>query len=290
MFPINGKEAAAILGGLIAFAMATEARAETLGTCTGFITTVPAVIDSQGVWCLQQGLATAVASGNAITINANNVTLDCNDMKLGALAAPLDTIAVGVYANNRVNLTVRRCNIRGFHIAVMFEGSGGGHVVEDNRIGGTTHFGIQVFGDGSVIRRNEVFDIGGSTVSADAYGIYAGHTVDVLENRISGVMGTAGGNGYAVGIYTSSNVGGRVVGNGVRNLIESGTASPLGIYNVNSVGMSIRDNDLQGSAGFGDSGVYCTDTSSSARDNTVIGFALAMDGSCSDDGGNVFHP
>ena len=67
--------------------------AQSYDNCTGFITSVPAVISTQGTWCLKQDLATAIASGNAISVNANNVTLDCNDFKLGGLAAGAGTVA-----------------------------------------------------------------------------------------------------------------------------------------------------------------------------------------------------
>ena len=44
------------------------ARAETSTTCTGFIDSVPAVIGTQGIWCLRRDVSTAQATGNAIEI------------------------------------------------------------------------------------------------------------------------------------------------------------------------------------------------------------------------------
>ena len=61
--------------------------AESYDSCTGFIESLPATISTQGVWCLRRNLATAMTSGNAITITVNNVTIDCNDFKIGGLAA-----------------------------------------------------------------------------------------------------------------------------------------------------------------------------------------------------------
>ena len=53
-------------------------RAETFHHCTGFIDAVPAVLATQGVWCLRQDLATALNTGQIISIQTNNVTIDCN--------------------------------------------------------------------------------------------------------------------------------------------------------------------------------------------------------------------
>ena len=280
---------ASALFAALAAALPGGARAETYQTCTGFITSVPAVIGTQGVWCLRQNLATAIGTGNAITITANNVTLDCNHMKIGGLSAGPGTQATGIRADDRTNVTIRNCNLRGFYDGVALLGAGSGHLVEDNRLGGTTHFGIQVSGEGSVVRRNEVVDPGGSSVAGDAYAIKTNGTVDIIGNSISGVTGSAGFDGYAVGIYTDNNLGGRIHDNGVRNLIASGGAVPLGIYNLNNLGLSIRDNDLNAGPSPAGTGIHCTDATTSVRGNNLVGFALAFEGfpGCNDDGGNT---
>jgi hypothetical protein len=90
--------------------------------CTN-ITTLPLTITVQGVYCLKQDLATNIASGNAITIATNNVTIDFNGFKLGGLAAGPNTQANGVAAENRQNITLRNGNIRGFRSGVRINGS-----------------------------------------------------------------------------------------------------------------------------------------------------------------------
>src|SRR5690606_14995164 len=74
-----------ILAGLASVLPARAA--DDYDACAGFIDSVPATITSQGVWCLRKDLSTAIASGSAITIATNNVTIDCNGFKLGGLAA-----------------------------------------------------------------------------------------------------------------------------------------------------------------------------------------------------------
>ena len=88
--------------------------AESYDNCTGFIDSVPATIATQGVWRLRAHLGTAITTGAAINIAANNVTIDCNDFKLGGLAATDASAAMGISASGRQNATVRRCQLRGF--------------------------------------------------------------------------------------------------------------------------------------------------------------------------------
>src|SRR5690606_25516601 len=71
---------------LLATSHAAQAE-ETFDTCTSFIPSLPTVITSQGTWCLDKNLGTAITGGNAITVATNNVTIDCNGFKIGGLAA-----------------------------------------------------------------------------------------------------------------------------------------------------------------------------------------------------------
>jgi hypothetical protein len=279
---------------LLAFVLLGAPRAalaaEGYDNCTGFITSVPAVITTQGTWCLKQDLTTSVATGNAITINANNVTIDCNDFKLGGLAAGLSTQTNGIYAQDRLNETVRHCNIRGFYRGVYFVGNAsGGHVIEDNRFDGNTYVGLDLQGEGSVLRRNRLFDTGGSTLATSVYAVITTDSVDILDNTISGVIARAGTGGFVAGITTIVNVGGSLNGNRVRGLVPDGAGGSFGIYNSDSVRLSIRENDLTGNAGAGSQGIACFTGSGRAIDNVINGFVTGLN-ACNDDGGNVIAP
>src|SRR6188472_3928576 len=88
--------------------------AESYDNCTGFITSLPAVISTQGTWCFKQDLNTSISSGSAISVNTNNVTLDCNNFKLGGLLAGPNSSTIGVYSfNGRQNIAILNCSIRG---------------------------------------------------------------------------------------------------------------------------------------------------------------------------------
>ena len=265
--------------------------AESYSNCAGTIASLPATITTQGVWCMKQDLATAITSGNAISVNTNNVTIDCNGYKLGGLSAGAGTQARGIFAADRVNLTVRHCNIRGFYIGAYLTGaSSGGHLLEDNRFDGNTYYGMIVQGDGSVIRRNLVYNTGGSTAGVfDATGISAQTSVDVIGNSVVGVTGSSGGNGNAFGIYTSSLSASTIQGNSVRSLLPSGTGHAFGIRNVSSDRLSIRENELSGDSGAGSVGLYCANGNGRALDNDISLFGTAIS-ACTDVRGNDFSP
>ena len=262
--------------------------AESYDNCTGFIDSVPTTITTQGTWCLRGDLSTAMTSGNAITIATNNVTIDCNDFKLGGLAAGAGTLVYGISSSSRLNATVRHCNVRGFYYGINFTGVSGGHLVEDNRFEGNTNTGVHVEGDGSVVRRNLVRDTGVSSYERNnAYGIATNHNVDVLDNTVDGVLpfGNGSGNGSAYGIRTGVNTGGRVHRNAVRGLVKLGTGQAHGIYNAVSGRIQLRDNDLtgDGSSGYG---LFCTNSDGRAMGNIVNGFDTAI-GGCRDDGNSL---
>jgi hypothetical protein len=268
-----------------------DAQAETYQTCAGFITSIPAVISTQGTWCLKQDLSTAMTSGNAITINTNNVTLDCNNYKLGGLAAGVGTATIGIRGTDRQNVTVRHCNIRGFFAGVYLDGAaGGGHVVEDSRFDGNTYIGVWVQGDGSLIQRTRVLDTGATTIYQHNFGIAGAYGVDIIDNTVTGVAPASGSNGSAVGITLESGPGGnRISGNSVSGLVKDGAGGGYGIYAVNgTVRVVLRDNDLLGDGTTG-YGISCTSSASHAIGNTISAFATSNSG-CSDDGGNVMSP
>ncbi|HEY0660080.1 MAG TPA: right-handed parallel beta-helix repeat-containing protein [Lysobacter sp.] len=278
---------------LLASAALPTRAAESYDNCVGFIDTLPATIATQGVWCLRADLGTSMTDGAAITINTNNVTIDCNHFKLGGLAAGAGTAAAGIHAINRLNTTVRNCSIRGFAYGVAFTGTAasGGHVIEDNRFDGNTYTGIHVEGDGSVVRRNQVIDTGGATAYlGTAYGLFTEYSVDVLDNTISGVLPSPNqsGDGSAVGIYANVNLNGSISGNRVRGLVRLGTSSAYGIYSQNSDRVSMDRNHVVGDASSGSIGLRCSSASGNTRDNIISGFATAIETCASS--GNMIGP
>ena len=254
--------------------------AEAYDNCTGFIAALPAIISTQGVWCMDEDLSTKAASGNAIEVQTNNVTIDCNGFKLGNLSAGTATQTYGIRAIARRNVTVRGCNIRGFRGAIRLEGSsGGGHVVEDNRIEAATVWGLYLQGDNVIARRNQVVDIGGSTESVNvaAYGIVGYEMIDIADNLVSSV--SASGGGQASGIMVIDAEGSVIRDNTVRG-VYSPDGPVVGIA-VHASGVSVRGNDvLSPDTRPGSIGIYCSSIDTPVRDNVAVGFTVNLAESC----------
>jgi hypothetical protein len=248
--------------------------AQSYDNCTGFITSLPATITTQGTWCLNADLTTAITSGAAITVAANNVTIDCNDFKLGGLAAGAGTQSYAIYANTRDNLTIRRCNIRGFYYGTILS-SGSGHLIEDNRFDSNTGIGVMVLSDRSIIRRNLVIATGGSSSAGTSVGISSSGSVDVLDNTVNGVT-ASGTNANAFGISTGSNPDGSISGNRVRGVVKAGTGAAYGIFNSSSSRITMRNNDVVGDGSAGGIGLSCASAQGRATGNVVGGFAIAI--------------
>jgi hypothetical protein len=277
--------------------VAQSASAE-ISDCTN-ITSIPATISTQGVYCLKQHVSAALASGAAITVNVNNVTIDCNEFKIGNLAAGASTDAVGILATARINLTVRNCGIRGFRTGVSL--TNGEYRVEDSRFDQNTQAAINVSGDGSAVRRNEVIDTGGGTVAGMAWfaGIKGEGDIDVTDNTVNGVVATAGSNGDTYGIYTTSMDAGTISGNRVRNMLPDGSGVRRGVWNEGGNRVTVQSNTvvLNSPLIVGEAAIRCGDgvlLNGASRTNTVLGTGVLNQAlglvNCTAAGGDFINP
>ena len=263
----------ALLAGLVA-APGSARAAQDYDNCTGFIDSLPAIISTQGVWCLRKNLGTAITSGSAIRITTNNVIIDCNDLKIGGLAAGDDSKAYGINALNRQNITVRHCNVRGFLEGIRLDG-GAGHLVEDNRLDNNLRNGILVGGDNNLVQRNRVYDTGGAP--KETFGINA--NADVIDNTVAGVFSTD----FAYGIFVRGAY--KVRNNRIRGL--QGDRPVYGI-SFHSPGSMVDGNHVAVPAGTSGTGIRGDNSGNgvACSNNVVAGFSIAMD-SCVDAGGNT---
>jgi hypothetical protein len=198
-------------------------QAETLN-CTP-VTSLPATLSTQGIYCLTGNVATAQTSGHAIEITANNVTLDLNGWKVGGQAAGTGTTAVGIYST-AANVTIRNGIVRGFFTGMRLEGRGA--TVQGITADQNTAAGIVVTGAGSIVQGNQVVDTGGTTAVANnnATGIAANGSGSVVQNNlVSGL--TPVGTGTAVGIYFDSTA----TQSAARTNIVSESVRPAGAAN-----------------------------------------------------------
>jgi len=275
-----------LAGACVCLAATQSIAAESYDNCTGFIDSVPATISTQGTWCLRKDLATAMTTGNAISVATNNVTIDCNGFKLGGLAAGSATDAVGIKAYDRSNITVRNCTVRGFHYGGMFAGPG--HLIEGNRFDGNTYTGFSINGSGAIARGNLVVDTGGSTVSPGAVGIVAFDGIHLEDNTVSGVVPAVASGGSAIGIRMFSGPG-SIVGNRVRGLVSDGDGTTRGIHKSGSAPALIQGNDIASVGDPSGIGIECSDVRNRTRDNVVTGLGTGFAG-CGSAGGNNHQP
>ncbi|MDJ0613974.1 MAG: hypothetical protein QNJ29_09875 [Rhizobiaceae bacterium] len=262
----------------------TSSQAETT-ECTE-ITSLPATITAQGVYCLKRDLTTNITTGNAITINTNNVTIDFNGWKLGGAAAGPGTNANGVFANGRKNITLRNGNIRGFHIGIYllgFSTSSSGHVVENTLVDAARFHGLLVEGSNIKIVNNRIFNTGGSANFDRSFGIFAGrgNGIHIQDNTISVVSETNRASGLFV--FEGDDV--QIRNNRVFDLIGATNQSGITVESSNRVilvGNSVTDAS-GGVTGIGDvngsTDVVCVN-------NQVIGFNNNILG-CDASSGNI---
>src|SRR5262245_46862097 len=195
------------LAALLGLALPGNARAETL-SCTPIVQAdIPKVITVQGIYCLTGDINVNLASGSAIDVQTNNVMIDLNSHKIGNLGAGVGTLANGIQAVQRQNVTIVNGTIRGFYRGIFLDDdspftASQGHRVEGMRLDQNTFVGMSVRGRGSVARNNLVVSIGGTTTNgADsaAFGIFvAGVANRIIDNDVIGVVGQGTGEGTGI--------------------------------------------------------------------------------------------
>jgi parallel beta-helix repeat protein len=276
----------AALFALAALLTAPAHAAESYDGCKYEVTSLPATLSSQGVWCLKGDLATSITSGAAIAITANNVTLDCNHAKLSGVAAGSGTMAFGIHVVSRSSTTIRNCNVRGFYYGIYVFGSDA-TLVEDNQFGGNTATGVVTNGTsfGTIVRDNRIVDTGGSTTATTAIGIQGTNDIHAIGNFIAGLAGDGVGNASVFGIYISDGSG-TTTGNRISDLVPDGTGTAYGIYSGDGTGHVIDGNVVNGAGGAAVSGVVCNPSVAVARDNVLVQVDVGVD-TCEDVGNHV---
>jgi len=256
---------------LLLLATAPAWSAESYDNCTGFIDAVPAVIATQGTWCLRHDLSTAMASGNAITVAANNVTIDCNDFKLGGLAAGSGSQATGIGATDRHNVGVRNCNIRGFNLGIAAKGVGSGHRIEGNRLDNNLVAGIVVDGENNLVRGNQVLDTGG-LIGSNGTVVAIHAAADILDNTVAGVFSDS--DGYAHAGIVATIPGAEVRGNRVRGLVAF---LSYGLF-TSASGVTFDGNRVSATGATNGTGIYGAGVLTFCSNNTVVNFDAAYTG------------
>jgi len=211
-----------LLFALLMSILATSIQAETIN-CTP-ITSVPATITAQGIYCLTGNLVTSQSSGNAITINAPNVTIDLNGWKVGGSGAGASTQAYGIYSTAN-NVTIKNGIVRGFFWGIDLTGNGA--VVQDMLVDSNTYVGITADGLGALVKNNQVVNTGSDTLGT-VFAIDAeGTSATIINNTVAGMTVTSGGSEYGILLYGGGTARDNVISN---TALPSGGGSSYGIY------------------------------------------------------------
>jgi hypothetical protein len=259
------------LAATIVLTSSSFARGQSAVVCTP-ITSLPYTITAQGNYCLDRNLSINIATGAAITIATDFVTLDLNSFKIGGGAAGPSSQAAGIYAKNRSNLLIRNGNIRGFALGIFLEDDSAGqtnakgNIVEDMRLEGNLYNGAQLLGTGSVVRRNTVVNTFGNSIpNSYTNGLAVlGPGSQVIDNSVTETLAT--GTGLGTGIVISGD-GSLVERNRVTNRTVAGNT--VGIRVSNAPDTLVVDNRVSRvNTGIraieGNAGAFC-------RDNIVVG-------------------
>lgn len=256
---------------LFGLVLAPPAAAETT-LCTA-ITSLPYTISVPGAYCLLGDLTTSISAGVAISIEANSVTLDLNGHKLSGNDGSATT-ARGIVALGRRFVVVKNGTVRGFLTGVAI--SGVASVIEDVVAERTWHIGLQVSGQGMVVRRNLVVNTGGSVCCAfnpgpigiDADGT---HGASIVDNDVRGVGFGPAGIGIRVFRANDTFV--------ERNRVSN--ANDQGVWVDMSSGVLLSDNRFTTMP----LAIHFTGSSGKYRNNQTVGVTTLATGG-TDAGGN----
>jgi hypothetical protein len=195
--------------------------------CTS-IESLPATISEPGNYCLIGNQTVSLTSGDALTINANNVVLDCVNFSITNTAASASGSSNGININGRNTVTVKNCRV----------------------LGGFAH-GIRASQNNSLANANYYINILDNYVAGPyTTGIYAnGSAIEIRDNRVYDVGGQT--NGYAAGIRVAgSTVAGQPRFHLVRGNLVAGTwtkyTNAYGILLDNSVAAIVLENGVSG--------------------------------------------
>jgi parallel beta-helix repeat protein len=177
------------------------------------ITSLPYTISTSGSYYLTGNLS---STGNGITVNADNVTIDFNGFTISGLGKGTG-LGYGIFMESKKNVEIKNGSIKNFGAHGIYEISdinGIGHRIMRMRVldnGGT---GILLNGQSHLV--HECTASGNST-----YGIYAGGGSTVSSNMATG------NSTYGIGASEGSTITGNTVRGNSGNGIYAGEGSTV---------------------------------------------------------------
>ncbi len=186
----------------------------------------PKTISSSGSYYFTEDVST---SGVAITVNANDVTIDLAGFVLSGPGGAVNSY--GIYINGRSNVEIRNGTVRDFRYGTIeVSASGREHRVIDVRALSNGRYGIYLTGSDNLVK-NCTASNNGNSATVDVYGIYAGSGSTVTGNTVRNNGISATGT-VVYGIYAGD--GSMVSGNTANDNGNLATGTVYGIYADNS--------------------------------------------------------
>lgn len=257
--------------------------------CIGSVDALPAVIRTPGTWCLSHDLTTTITKGEAITIDADHVVLDCRGYRISPRVVNRAFSVTGIISRDRDDIAVKNCGVENLHVGILLYG-GARHQVSHNRVEHSSSIGIGIVGDNSVIESNSVLDAGGPGPE-DAYGIIGQGVVDILDNYVGGVntaYDPTRPSRYSTAISSPSPYGPATIArNRIHGLFKVGTTSFSYAIEAEGGGTNVHDNDVS-TVSDGNYGIYCSQAGNIASGNILNGFPTPV-ANCTSLG-NIIRP
>ena len=127
---------------------------------------LPSRITSPGTYRLAGDLQFSQLRGSAISVEADDVTIDLNGSTLTGSTDP-GTLAVGIQGIDRRNVAITNGRIAGFYFGIDLRAgadkSSHSHVVSDVVLSRNYYFGMRVAGADSEVRQCTILETGGTT-------------------------------------------------------------------------------------------------------------------------------
>jgi hypothetical protein len=205
----------------------------------------PMTITAPGYYRLTKNIVSSAMTGNIITIQQHNVTIDFNSFFIVGPTNTANTV-VGVSANEFGNITIKNGTIAFCQVGIQFDGNGTtttsnvNQSVENMRFSKCWSRGIYFpnTSPGSAVTNCLFSQIGGTTANSNSsvaiFGPSGDPTILVRDNIISGVTGPSSDPTFSFGIAFAfsvrnsiANAHTGVFGGKYQNNLSSGCTTPF---------------------------------------------------------------